>query len=144
MMNRARKSIALLSATLLLLMQAMPALAICNCDVPPGDSCCDAMPEPVATDTASCCSTAKADTTASDVTLTAHGCERIVVSSELPSVTVPSESQAADGALRWAIATPCAFTDIIDDVSHASPRHLRGPPSPPGAPLYVLNASYLI
>ena len=141
MTKRARKSVSLLSAALLLLLQVAPAFAVCNCDVPPGESCCNGAPEPEAEPISGCCTTAKADT--STPRFVAHGCERSVVSTDLPTVTLPTDGEGAGGSHALLAVVPHLGHPAPADAGAGLRPHLRGPPPPPEASLYLLNAALL-
>ena len=160
MSKQARKNLALFSAAVLLIVHAVPAFAICVCDVPGEMPCCATNPsEPVAEEDYGCCSTEPRGPmemvscflhgppgTDSDFrSISAPVCEKRVVSSALSSVIVPGSTETTRKDLAPTLVTLAAGQIHAPAEERASRGYLQGPPgrvsSPPN---FLLNASFLI
>lgn len=119
-------------------MQALPAAAVCRCDMPQGTSCCG--PEPVPEDSQGCCSTAP-----EAIAYTGPACHKGIVDADASEAALPS----GPPALEEHAAAPAAIVQSAETSARAGHRALdsarRG--SPPGSsapPAYLLHASLLI
>ncbi len=153
----ARKILALFSVAIVLLAQAVPAFAVCACDLPSDKPCCTATPkEPVAELDPSCCASeqqapmesgshAPQATGTASASVSAPGCAKDVVSSDLALVTVPKNTQTTRIDLGLNIVvSPVAQTYVPAD-DQASYDCLRVPPGKArSAPIFLLDASFLI
>jgi hypothetical protein len=160
MTNRFRPAIALLSVALLMFMQVAPAVAVCLCDLPAGESCCDnhdhretakavvesapgpggccsEEPAPVAEPLPSAhCSEMRTDADG-QVSLSPPACKSDLVSADLTSAVLPMESLIGASRFADALATLPVCEDALVAALAARQDCLRGPPNavgPPGPP----------
>lgn len=154
MTQKPRHIVALLSAAILLFMQATPAFAICACDTPSGETCCQAPPpEPTTEEEHGCCSSEPEEPmeSCSDgptgpsefASISTPPCEKDVVSSDLSSVTVPETTETRTDSTPT-LAVLRASSGHAPAPNCAAFGYLRGPPKgAPCPPIFLLNASFL-
>jgi hypothetical protein len=157
MPKRTRRNVALLSATFLLIMQVAPALAICVCDLPPGEFCCDSppSPQPVAEEEHGCCPERPVEPShcaepllgpdEEQVSISEPCCGKDVVSTDLSFVTLPgnTDTKKAPLAVSMVVLPPSSVSATVHD--RALLGYVRGPPpKTPSCPIFLLNASFLI
>lgn len=159
-----RRTIALMSVTFLLLMQAAPALAVCLCDLPEGESCCtkpasSATEEtPVVESVGSCCAEEPAvveeaapapcsemrSADEGQVSLSPPACKSDLVSAEVPSAVLPIEFSPERTQDSSALATLPVNAPAVVAGLGATRGQLRGPPDGAGPPGTRRNAPLLL
>ena len=153
---RSRKFTAIVCASMLLIVQAMPAFAICTCDIASGHPCRCAPPDPVAKDGDNCCAETLAEPidccaedpaaeAAEQLALCSQCCDKDVVGAEFYRAALPAD-YSQDGKQK-SVAILAALGKSIDDTSTESRGRFdrgRGPPPSPPAPVFLLNSAFLI
>lgn len=166
-----RQTLALLSAALLLFVQAVPAFALCPCEISPERSCCslrdgaaEAAPDaaaagpassccageahaeaPVPEDHASgCCAaeSAGAQNTDGSSRLRAPCCERTTFDTDLSLATVPAESAPGPAASEVPAALPTELPAPTPPTAFARPDH--GSRAGPAVPEFVGHTILLL
>lgn len=159
-MNRPtkRKSIWLAGIALLILGQALPVLAQCDCQGDCGHGCCSASPEPQPQETGACCAqdsdltpsasegSCLLDSAHSSSPLSLTSAECSCMASPVPTPLAAVTGQDSPAGKRMASVAAFSVMDGLADLLPISGRHAalaQGAHSIPAAAIYLVNSSFL-